>query len=363
MEPEAPDLTAKLSASQRFLLLMDHSLDFIELLGAEGTIEAISAAIKPLGGYDPSDLIGRPYRDIIHPDDCARASKAFAGVLGGQRPGPVTLRYRRKDGSWRTVQVSARNFLDDPAVRAIVILTRDLTDQLEAENSLAEANVELRRLSQQLLVAQETERSYIAAELHDDVQQILVGLRMSMEPVRRTMPDLSADVIDGWIQWVQEAIDRLHNLTSTLRAPVIGNRGLGAELRTYIDRLSVANGREILLEADASLGWIEPEIELACLRIVQEGLANAIKHSGAKHLRVCLTRTGADLTVSVRDDGIGFDVRSARALAVERGSIGLLSMRERAALAGGRLEIESSAGQGTRICAIFRSVHAAVEPK
>jgi PAS domain S-box-containing protein len=196
------------------------------------------------GGYDPSDLIGRPYRDIIHPDDCARASKAFAGVLGGQRPGPVTLRYRRKDGSWRTVQVSARNFLDDPAVRAIVILTRDLTDQLEAENSLAEANVELRRLSQQLLVAQETERSYIAAELHDDVQQILVGLRMSMEPVRRTMPDLSgrgravlADLVaQHWTSMLVERLAPARRSTGWPPRPAPPARRSAASLHPFASR-------------------------------------------------------------------------------------------------------------------------------
>ena len=115
--------------SQRLLLLMEHSLDFVELLGAEGIIEGVSAAIKPLGGYDPQDLIGSKYQDLIHPDDRARAANAFSRVLRGDAAETVTVRYHRKDGAWRTVQASTRNFLKDPAVRAVVVLTRDVTDQ------------------------------------------------------------------------------------------------------------------------------------------------------------------------------------------------------------------------------------------
>lgn len=353
-------MIAPLPVPQRLLLLMEHSLDFVELLGAEGVIEGVSAAIKPLGGYDPQDLIGCKYQDIIHPDDRVRAAHTFARVLHGDRAETITLRYQRKDGSWRTVQASTRNFLKDPAVRAVVVLTRDVTDQVNAEASLVQANAKLGRLSKQLIVAKKEERSYIAAELHDDVQQILVGLRMHMEPSRRTPTAyLPTCLVDTWIELVQEAIDHLHGLTIALRAPVIDERGLPTTLRRYIDRLSLAQSQNIVLETDADVGPIAPDVALACLRIVQEALANAVKHSGAKNLQVCLKKVNHDLTVSIRDDGVGFDVKLARAHAMDAGSVGLLSMRERAALAGGFLEIDSSPGHGTSVCASFRADHVA----
>jgi signal transduction histidine kinase len=97
-----------------------------------------------------------------------------------------------------------------------------------------------------------------------------------------------------------------------------------------------------------------PEIEGACFRIVQEALANAIKHSNATHLRVTLRRSRYDLHVSIDDDGIGFDVPATRAHAHRAGSIGLLSMGERATLAGGSLKVRSSAGHGTQIRGHFK---------
>jgi signal transduction histidine kinase len=160
-------------------------------------------------------------------------------------------------------------------------------------------------------------------------------------------------LVDTWIELVQEAIDHLHLLTIALRAPVIDERGLPATLRLYIDRLSLAQGQNIVLETGADVGPIAPDVALACLRIIQEALANAVKHSAAKNLRVSLKRVNHDITVSIRDDGVGFDVQLARARAKDAGSVGLLSMRERAALAGGFFKIDSSPGHGTSVCASF----------
>jgi PAS domain S-box-containing protein len=359
-KPGPPECITPLPVPQRLLLLMEHSLDFVELLGAEGIIEGVSAAIKPLGGYDPQDLIGSKYQEFIHPEDRVRVAGAFSRVLHGNRAETVTLRYRRKDGAWRTVQASVRNFLEDPAVCAVVVLTRDVTDQFNAEASLVQSKAELGRLSKQLVVAKKEERTYLAAELHDDVQNILVGLRMHMEPSRQTPTAyLPTGLVNAWIVLVQEAIDHLHELTIALRAPIIDERGLPTTLRRYIDRLSLAQGQHIGFETDEDVGPMAPDVAIACLRIAQEALANAVKHSGAKKLQVCLKRADHDVTVSIRDDGVGFDLQLARARAVDAGSVGLFTMRERAALAGGSLQIDSSPGHGTCVSACFSADGAA----
>ena len=346
-------MTPAPSGARRLLFLMDHSLDFVEFLGGGGVIEGVTGAVKMLGGYDPEELKGTHYQEIIHPDDGPMAADAFARVLRGEPVEAVTLRYRHKDGSWRTVQVNARNFLDDPAVHAVIVLTRDLTDQLNAEESLAAANIELRRLSHQLIVVQERERSRIAGELHDDVQQILVGLRMTMEASAAALVP-SIDLVGSWIDLVKRAIEHLHALTRSIRPPAIGAGALAAEIRAHVERLSLADKQDINLEVETNLGPLTPEMELACFRIVQEALSNAIQHSGAKQLGVCVKRSDSNLIVSIRDDGVGFSVSHVRTEALQTGRIGLLSMRERAKLVGGHLEVTSSMGHGTHVRAQFR---------
>lgn len=342
--------------AQRILLVMDHSLDVVELLGGGGIIKGVSSAITALGGYHPGELIGRHYQKLIHPDDCGAAAAAFTDLRRHERVGPLTLRYRHKEGSWRTVVITARNLTKDPDIKAIVVLTRDVTEQVAAERSLDVANEELRRLARQLMVAHESERNHISRELHDDVQQILVGLRMTMESARGAHQESTGAVpLDSWVALTQEAIDHLHELTMTLRQPVLGKRGLPTELRAYLNRLSTTTGQDITLDIDPLLGPVPGEVSLACFRIVQEALTNAIKHSGAKNLGVRLQRTARALRIAISDDGAGFDTARIPPLAIEQGRIGLLSMRERAALAGGTLDIRSSASGGTCISATFNS--------
>jgi PAS domain S-box-containing protein len=348
---------------------MDHSLDFVEIVAANGLVQGVSGAIKQLGGYDPQDLVGGDYQDIIHPDDCARAAKVFARALKGKPSEAVKLRYRRKGGSWRTILVSAQNFLEEPAVGGLLILTRDVTEQCAAESLLAQANSKVAKLTAELKEVEDRQRMHLGAELHDDVQQILVGLRMNMEASRLSRTheapgesspgessrseSVAGELVEEWTELLQKAIDHLHELTVALRKPRINEQGLSDAVRAHVSHVQVFPGQEVAFQTDGSVGKVPPNVALASFRIVQEGLANAIKHSQAAHLHVGLKRVNGCLLVSIGDDGVGFDVKRAAARAAKVGSVGLISMRQRAAMAGGRFMIESAAGAGTRIVASF----------
>jgi len=342
------------SEQGRLLLLMDHSLDFIELLGREGVIDGVSSAITLLAGYEPKDLIGRHYGELIHPDDHALVASAFAQVLALGHAGPLTLRYRRKDGSWRTIQASARNYLADSAARAIVVLTRDLTDQLNAERLLSEANAELHRLSQELISTQEAERGHLARELHDDVVQILVALSLSMAGKSGVVDGVPpADRVEKWKTMTQDAIEHLRRLVLNLRPPDLNERGLPDALALHVARARTIAAQDLELDVDAKLGRLAPELEISCFRIIQEALTNAVKHSKAQKIWITVRRVAGGICATVRDNGAGFDVAGARDRAPRDGSIGLLSMRERATLAGGALEVQSARGRGTEVRATF----------
>jgi signal transduction histidine kinase len=119
------------------------------------------------------------------------------------------------------------------------VSTRDVTEQCEVESSLLLADTRVADLTEQLNGAAETQRKYLASELHDDVQQILVGLRMKMVPPRTSRADkLPSDLVEEWMHVVQTAIDHLHALTVVLRKPVIDSQGLPGAMRsgkTWLD--------------------------------------------------------------------------------------------------------------------------------
>jgi signal transduction histidine kinase len=249
---------------------------------------------------------------------------------------------------------STRSFMEDPAVHAAVVATGNTNTPRGLEALLVLANAQVAELKDKLTVAAAKERKYLAAELHDDVQQILFGLSLNMAASRKQNEDqLSTDLVGGWMKMVQTAMDHLHELTIVLRKPPIDGRELPGAMRSYVEALRLAPNQRARFVTDAKFGVLAPNVAMACFRIVQEALGNAVQHSGGRQFLVRLRSSVNRLTVSILDDGVGFDVERARAHAVDAGSVGLSSMQERAALAGGHFVVQSYIGRGTRIHASF----------
>ena len=150
---------------------------------------------------------------------------------------------------------------------------------------------------------------------------------------------------------VGRALEQVRDLSRLLRPSLLDDLGLAEALRALVEGLAGRAGLAAEAEVD-EVGRVDPEAETACYRIAQEALTNAVKHAGAVRLRVEPRRLGDDLELVVDDDGDGFDVAAATARAARGASLGMLGLRERAALAGGRAEVTSGPGRGTRVRAV-----------
>lgn len=143
-----------------------------------------------------------------------------------------------------------------------------------------------------------------------------------------------------------EATDTMRRFARGLYPPALDDVGLAAAVRAYADTLSERGGPRITLAAADVHGLLSRERELALYRVLQEALANAVRHAGARSVEVRIARRGGEVVASVEDDGAGFDVEAREA---EHPCLGLLAMRERALYAGGGATVESAPGRGTRI--------------
>lgn len=231
---------------------------------------------------------------------------------------------------------------------ALAIEKARLFEQIRADRE------RLHTLSSQLMEAQETERRHIARELHDEIGQALTAVKINLQAVQRSLGDNAvAFPIQESISVVEDALQQVRNLSLDLRPSLLDDLGLVSALRWYVDRYAQRSGVVAEFSTDSYPAQRLPNIETACFRIVQEALTNVMRHAQARQVSVKLHQRQEDLHLSISDNGVGFDVQTARTRAAQGGSLGLLGMEERALLVGGQLKIKSKQGGGTEINAHF----------
>ena len=200
-----------------------------------------------------------------------------------------------------------------------------------------------RRAVRALLEGQETERRRLARELHDETGQALASILLGLKTLERELGEEPLALIR---ELVDSALGDVRRLTVELRPPALDDFGLAAAL----ERLASVTGERSSLAIDVNVtlpaGKLPPEHETAIYRIVQEALTNVIKHASAHSVSIVVTGSDRLVRAIVEDDGAGFAVGKVREHA-----LGLVGMRERAQLLGGRLDVESSPGSGTTIVA------------
>ncbi len=230
------------------------------------------------------------------------------------------------------------------------VILRDITLRKAAEDALRNSQAELRELSAEVLQAREDEKTRIARELHDELGQQLTALKMDLAWARERLPEGKSDVAD-----------KLGRMNETLDATVTATRRISADLRPLmLDDLGLAAAAEWLVDdfqgrsgigCDLTLGdaeavsGLEAATATGLYRMLQESLTNVTRHSKAKHVQVALSVVGADVELSIEDDGIGIRDEDR----VKARSFGLKGLRERAHYLGGRAEIGRRTRGGTRV--------------
>jgi signal transduction histidine kinase len=225
-------------------------------------------------------------------------------------------------------------------------------EQREVERKGASQKLQI--LSHRLVEVQETERRQIARELHDEIGQSLTVAEMNLQAALKIPgQDEVTRRLKATIEAVELVLEQVHDLSLNLRPSMLDDLGLEPALRWYLNRQAASAGLEARFRADTLERRMDPMIETECFRVAQEALTNVVRHSQARRVALELQKINGHLHLRVRDDGIGFDVPALRRQAVRGDSLGLLSMEERASLAGGGLEFISAAGKGTEVHAWF----------
>jgi PAS domain S-box-containing protein len=287
------------------------------------------------------------WSERIHPEDRDRITTGrYHAVGNGAQFWSDEYRFQRSDGMYADVfdrGYVLHNAQAEPVRMVGSIL--DITDRKRAEQELLAQREQLWSLSQRLLEVQETERRYLARELHDELGQLLTATKLTFQAVQRARSTAaSRKSLREGLALLDQCLHQVRSLSLDLRPSLLDDLGLGPALRWYVDRQAERAGFHVTLENRLGDRRLTSELETICFRVAQEALTNVARHAGAKEVQVTLAEGEGYLELCVSDDGTGFEVDQARARAAAGGSLGLLGMEERVSLAGGHLRVVSGPG-------------------
>ena len=250
------------------------------------------------------------------------------------------------DGSHMPVHISIRPLARDASKR--VILCMVVTDMTEARRT----EQRLRALTHRVVQAQEAERRRVALELHDNITQFLCAALVRLQTLAHTIPSRAGPWKAEAIklrEMLGETVEEVQRISRNLRPSILDELGLIAVLRATSTEFAERTGVRLKLACVQLTARLSADTELTLYRILQEALRNVEQHARAHHVTVGLRPKGALLQLMVKDDGIGFDPDHPPGTRKGKASLGLLSMRERAASVDGTLEVLSAPGQGTSL--------------
>lgn len=336
------------ATERRFRSLVRYSSDLMVIIDDSGNYLYVTDPYKQVMGYASGYFIGRNALDYIHPEDRPVILAAIKNLCPGDYIELPLYRFTTKEGEWRWIESKMFNGSHDPAVRGLVVNSRDVTEKRRLElERLHEAEKRQKLITRAIVEAQEKERKAIGNELHDNVNQLLTTVKLYLV-MARDSADSREELLPRAIDYIQNAIDEIRQLTNRLTVPHQGELNLDQSTRDLVESVALTGALNITYHSESfDASKLSREVQLAMYRIVQEQLTNIIRHARASSARVELLQHAQGITVVISDDGRGFDTSSKK-----KGS-GISNMRNRAHTAGGTFSIVSSAGHGCTVRADF----------
>lgn len=325
------------------------------LLLVEDRIVHANPAAEAIFGHAPGGLCALHATRLVTDGAHEAFERWLTTPAGAGDAPPPSLRMCRRDGSqFQAALTSAQVGLDGRPCTLLVV--RDLSEVERMRDELAAGNRELQALAARVFTVQEDERRAISRELHDDIGQSVTAMKMAASSaLDESDAQRRRDDLEDILVLADTTLERLRDISILLRPPQLDALGLEAALRWHAERLLRGAGLVPALRIDALPRRPDAAVEQACFRIAQEALTNIMRHAGASRVALALRDDSGGLHLCVEDDGAGFDPGAARGL-------GLVIMRERAHMLGGRLDVDSASGRGTRIEAWLPYAGASVQP-
>lgn len=330
--------------------IMQAALDAIITIDHQGRMIELNAAAGKIFAHSRSKLMGENIMDVIpselRPWFQNGLTHCFAGEKGPSLGSRIELPALRSDGSQFFAEFTITR-IRVPGHPMFTVYIRDITQRKRAE-------AELRTLSQRIISAQEAERSRIAQELHDGVNQLVASVKMRLHKVQANLPDLkpaAAEILSRCDRLLVKILEENRRIAHNLRPTDLDQLGLAAACTSFVSDVQLRTNLQFQCRISSQAERLPRDLELQIFRIVQEAVNNIEKHARAKSVKLQVRLQGDSVVLRVEDDGQGFDPKTLSVGRKARHGLGITNMRERALSLGGTYELVTQPGHGTTIIA------------
>ena len=336
-------------SDQRYRQLMESARDAIITIDENCSLMLVNTAAERMFGNRAENLRGAPF-GLLFADESVNAYCAHRRASGksGDVPqaGFTELTGRHSDGHLIPLEAGFSSVIIG-GKHYVTMVLRDISARQKAEKALRDSNQQLHELTGALQRVREEERAEMARELHDELGQLLIGIKFELSWLKRRLPPETEEIGRKFASvqaQLNNTIDSVRRISTALRPLILDDLGLNAAINWLVSDIAQRTG----LQFDLDLCNKDPDkggnVATALFRIVQESLNNITKYAEASHVFIRLHRGEACWQLTVEDDGCGFVLDERK-----RAGFGLTGMRERASLLGGQFHITSKPGEGTRI--------------
>ncbi|HET6465381.1 MAG TPA: PAS domain S-box protein [Nitrospiria bacterium] len=323
-------------SEERFRRLSEGPFEGIAITD-EGRFMDTNAQFEKMLGYKHEELIGMPVSECVAPE----SRELVLGKIKSGDETPYEHIALRRDGSKFPVEVFGRT-IPYQGRRVRVTAIRDITERKRAEAEVQRYVRRLQVLSARLVEVQEIERRSIARELHDQIGQVLTGLKLTLEMCLRKPSDRIREALLNAQALTDDLVNQVREISLRLRPSMLDDLGLLPTLLWHFEHYTAQTQVRVAFRHFGLERRFGPQAETAAYRIIQEALTNVARHAGVKDVEVRCEVDPKGLRIEVEDRGVGFDPSKIGPI-----SFGLVGMRERAELLGGSFSIKTAAGSGT----------------
>lgn len=340
---------------RRLAMIAQQAGEGIAVADLDGNLQFVNAAWARMHGYEDEDELIGEHLCVFHTDGQMKTDVIPFNeqvMRSGYRTAEVG--HVRKDGTTFPTEMIVtllKDEKDEPA--GLIGFATDITEKKSAEKKLLDYQHQLRSLASELSLAEERERREIATVLHDRIAQPLAVSKMKLAAIRQSVEgDGLSDSVGEVLALMEQAIQHTRSLTREISPPILYESGLEEAVRWLADQFGEQYGVKTEFEGDGGHKPISDDIRVVLFQAVRELLVNIANHAKAQTARVSVARHGDMITVTVQDDGIGFEPDEIGPRRDKEGGFGLFNIRERLRHLGGRLEIESEPGRGSTFALI-----------